>query len=64
MKLLKSLFAIVLITVVLFGLSSCIVLYPNGNTGKRGWHKNTNNPHNPNTTNPGNSEKNKGRGHK
>lgn len=62
MKLLKSLFAIILITVVLFGLSSCIVLHPSGNNGKRGWHKNTNNPHNPNTTNPGHTKK--GRGHK
>jgi hypothetical protein len=48
---------------------SCIV-FPNHNHANRnngtpkGWNKNTNNPHNPNTTNPGkakgNSGKNKG----
>ena len=26
-------------------------------TGPKGWYKNTNNPHNPNTTNPGHTKK-------
>jgi hypothetical protein len=59
--------------VLLFAGTSCVV-FPNHNHSDhnngtpRGWNKNTNNPHNPNTTNPGkakgNSGKAKGNPHK
>ncbi len=61
MKINHSIILIVVSFVLLLSSSSCVILHTNGNSGKRGWHKNTNNPHNPNTTNPG---KSKGRGHK
>jgi hypothetical protein len=45
----------------MYGISSCSVQMKRQGTtttvktkqGKRGWFKNTNNPHHPNTTNPG-----------
>ena len=65
MKLFKSIFALFFVAIILNSLSSCIVLHPHrnsGNNGKhKGWYKNSNNPHNPNTTNPGHSGKGKGR---
>ena len=57
MKIFKSLIALLIFSVVLTGFSSCLVLHTteSGNNGKhKGWYKNSNNPHNPNTTNPGN----------
>ena len=56
MKKIKSTFIIIVSLVLLLGSSSCIVLHENGNSGgHRGWFKNSNNPHNPATTNPGHS---------
>lgn len=45
----------VLSFMLLVGLNSCTLhLRSNGSKkGKPGWHKNRNNPHNANTTNPG-----------
>jgi hypothetical protein len=64
MKFKNSITLITVSLVLLISSSSCIILHPSGNSGKRGWYKNSNNPHNPNTTNPGHSGKSKGRGHK
>lgn len=70
MKINHSILLIAVSLVLLISSSSCIILHPRENGGKRGWYKNSNNPHHPNTTNPGhsgspgNSGKSKGRGHK
>ncbi len=70
MKLFRSAFALFLVFALLLGSTSCIVFHPRSaprtdNGGHRGWYKNRNNPHNPNTTNPGHSGnpgKSKGKG--
>jgi hypothetical protein len=49
--------AFVLCICILFSTSSCLVLVHKDN-GKRGWTKNSNNPHHPATTNPGKSRGN------
>lgn len=51
--------AILLCIGVMLQASSCLVLVKKEHSGKPGWNKNTNNPHNPNTTNPG-----KAKGHR
>ncbi|MCF8298754.1 MAG: hypothetical protein K9J13_14495 [Saprospiraceae bacterium] len=38
---------------LLFSTTSCSVLVVKDNGKHKGWYKNTNNPHHPNTTNPG-----------
>jgi len=44
---------------LLLSTSSCAV-YVKGDAGQhKGWYKNSNNPHHPNTTNPGHSKGNK-----
>jgi hypothetical protein len=48
--------SIIFVTLSLFLVSttSCLVVRETSDNGRhRGWDKNTNNPHNPNTTNPG-----------
>jgi hypothetical protein len=53
MKSLKAI-SLMFLTVILFNLTSCLVLTPASNNGKhKGWYKNPNNPHHPNSTNPG-----------
>lgn len=67
MKIFKPAFALLLIFTLLLGSTSCIVFHPIDNGGHKGWYKNRNNPHNPNTTNPGhtgNPGKSKGKGKK
>lgn len=49
--------AILLCIGIMIHTSSCLVLVKKEHS-KPGWNKNSNNPHNPNTTNPG-----KARGH-
>lgn len=61
MKFFKSTVAITLLTGFLLSITSCLVVHETGG-GKRGWYKNSNNPHNPNSTNPGNGNGN-GKGH-
>ncbi len=60
MKLFKSLLAAACFTTVLLSLSSCVVLhrteYRTSPGLKKGWNKNSNNPHHPNTTNPGHTK--------
>jgi len=41
---------------IISGTTSCIIFLKTDNGGKRGWTKNTNNPHHPNTTNPGHTK--------
>lgn len=66
MKLFRSAFAIFLVFALMLGSTSCLVFYPRtDNGGHKGWHKNRNNPHHPNTTNPGHTDnpgKSKGKG--
>lgn len=40
----------------LVNLTSCFVVLEKDNGKHRGWYKNPNNPHHPNTTNPGKSK--------
>lgn len=66
MKLFRPAFALFLVFALVLGSTSCIVFHPNTRTdngGHRGWYKNRNNPHNPNTTNPGHTKgKHRGKG--
>jgi len=39
----------------LFNTSSCVVSGKSDNGKHKGWYKNPNNPHHPNSTNPGKS---------
>lgn len=65
MKFNSSILLILASILLLISSTSCIVLYPHKDNGKhKGWYKNSNNPHNPNSTNPGHSGKSKGKGHK
>jgi hypothetical protein len=52
MKNLKKSTSLLFLFILLVDLSSCLVVETNGG-GHRGWYKNRNNPHNPNSTNPG-----------
>jgi hypothetical protein len=47
----KLILPFILFTGILFSLTSCLVIHDDGH--HKGWYKNSNNPHNPNTTNPG-----------
>ncbi len=54
MKKVKLIFAIAVILIYLTGLSSCIPPPRGSHPGTpKGWNKNSNNPHHPNSTNPG-----------
>jgi hypothetical protein len=55
MKLLHRSTAILTCICFLLSTASCLVVHKDN--GKRGWTKNTNNPHHPNTTNPGKGNK-------
>ncbi len=60
MKALKMITVSVLLLVLSLSQTSCLVVHHRHSSGTpKGWNKNTNNPHHPNTTNPG-----RGRGHK
>lgn len=62
MKTLKTITALMLVTFLLFNLTSCLVTQPAGNNGKhKGWYKNTGNPHTPVSKSPA---KGKAHGHK
>jgi hypothetical protein len=52
MKTFKTLAALLILTGLLFNNSSCVVVKKD-NGKHKGWFKNRNNPHHPNTTNPG-----------
>jgi len=36
--------------------NSCVVFYKKDNGNHKGWNKNPNNPHHPNSTNPGHNK--------
>ena len=57
MKKLKTIIALMLCMGILLNLVSCAVFYKKDNGNHNGWYKNHNNPHNPNSTNPGKSGK-------
>ncbi|MES2592441.1 MAG: hypothetical protein V4608_11180 [Bacteroidota bacterium] len=59
MKIFKLILIFTLFAGFLLSITSCLVVHDTGG-GKKGWYKNSNNPHHPNSTNPGNG---KGRGH-
>jgi hypothetical protein len=60
-KTLEIVVVLILCIVFLFNATSCFVLVKKENGKHQGWYKNPNNPHNPNSTNPG---KSKGNQHK
>ncbi|MBK6965336.1 MAG: hypothetical protein IPH20_15730 [Bacteroidales bacterium] len=55
MKKVRLFIPIALVLLFLLGLSSCMVATrgSSGNDAPKGWYKNSNNPHHPNSTNPG-----------
>ncbi|HBS86030.1 MAG TPA: hypothetical protein DEA97_05705 [Bacteroidales bacterium] len=56
----KKIILILLCSGLIFGTSSCAVFLVNENPKQhKGWYKNSNNPHHPNTTNPGKAKQNK-----
>lgn len=61
MKTVKYIIAFVLTSILFLGQTSCIGVYRKDNGKHKGWFKNPNNPHHPNSTNPG---KAKGKGKK
>jgi len=56
MKLFKPMAILGLCTILLLGTTSCYVRVKENQGKHKGWYKNSNNPHHPNTTNPGNSK--------
>jgi hypothetical protein len=52
MKRFKLILAFVLCAGFLFSITSCLVVHDTGGS-KKGWSKNSNNPHHPHSTNPG-----------
>lgn len=70
MKIFKSIAVLALFAGLAGGSASCVVIKKD-NGKHKGWYKNPNNPHHPNTTNPGHTkapsgppENSKGKGHK
>ena len=61
MKIIRKFAFFLLCLVLLIAGSSCVVTTRHDNGKHKGWYKNSNNPHHPNSTNPG---KTKGKGHK
>ena len=56
MKTFRTVAIIVLCMGLLFSTTSCVVHVQKDNGKHKGWNKNSNNPHNPNSTNPGKSK--------
>lgn len=56
MKKIKRIVAVGLCIGILTNFSSCLVFVGKENGQKKGWNKNSNNPHHPNSTNPGKSK--------
>jgi hypothetical protein len=52
MKKFRTLVILSLCTMLLFSATSCAVFVKKDNGQHKGWYKNSNNPHNPNSTNP------------
>ena len=67
MKIFKPLFTLIIISGLLLISTSCLIIHKTEPGRHKGWNKNSNNPHHPNTTNPGhtgNPGKSKGKGKK
>jgi len=58
MKSFKTIIALVICIGFLFSATSCVVFTPKHNGSPQGYHKNSNNPHHPMSTNPGNAHGN------
>lgn len=56
MKKMKIIMILVLCTGLLLNATSCLVFVNKDNGKHKGWYKNPNNPHHPNSTNPGKSK--------
>lgn len=57
----KTSITIRLITIIVLSIfftsqTACVVVYKKDNGKRKGWNKNPNNPHHPNSTNPGKSK--------
>jgi hypothetical protein len=55
MKIFKIIASSILVMGLLIGANSCSV-HTTNNGKHKGWYKNPNNPHHPNTTNPGHTK--------
>jgi hypothetical protein len=55
MKVFRIIAILVLCLGLLFSITSCVVYDKDDNGRHSGWHKNSNNPHHSNSTNPGKS---------
>lgn len=54
--------AIIIVMGLLMSQTSCLVFHRKDNGNHKGWFKNSNNPHHPQTTNPGHTKgKSKGK---
>jgi hypothetical protein len=58
MKLVRMTAALMISLALVFGTTSCVVLVEKDHGKHRGWYKNSNDPHHPNSTNPGKSKRN------
>jgi hypothetical protein len=56
MKVLKSIAILAVSSALLFSQASCVVVHTKDNGKHKGWRKNPNNPHHPNSTNPGHAK--------
>jgi hypothetical protein len=56
MKKLRIIVIMLLCMGMISGTTSCFVVLKTNHDTKRGWHKNTNNPHHPHPTNPGHTK--------
>lgn len=57
MKPFKIVVALVLYMGIFFGTTSCLVVLKEDNGRRKGWFKNSHNPHHPHSTNPGKGNK-------
>jgi hypothetical protein len=58
MKSFRTIIVLVFCMVFLYSTTSCAVFVVRDNGKHKGWHKNSNNPHTPFSTNPGKSKGN------
>jgi hypothetical protein len=58
MKTVRTFAALALSIVLLWGVTSCVVVTKHDNGKHKGWNKNSKNPHHRNSTNPGKGNKN------
>jgi hypothetical protein len=56
MKIIRKVAIMALFIQALFSMTSCFVVLPQDQGNHNGWYKNSNNPHNPLSTNPGHSK--------